>query len=170
MNRRKFIKTGLIGSVVLAAGGAWVVWRDLREADRRPGHDRVAAIVGAIAPVLLAGTMPDDPAQRGPAVARVATGVNEVIAGFPPAIAAEIEDLFRLLDIGVARRTLAGVSSEWSQAGPGEVKAFLEHWRTSRIGLLQAGYFALHDLVLGAWYADPSTWEALGYAGPPNVE
>ena len=24
--------------------------------------------------------------------------------------------------------------------------------------------------ILGAWYADSSTWDALGYAGPPNVE
>ncbi len=48
--------------------------------------------------------------------------------------------------------------------------AFLERWRWSRIALLQSGYFALHDLVLGAWYANESAWGMLGYAGPPNVE
>jgi hypothetical protein len=82
----------------------------------------------------------------------------------------EIADLFRLLDIRIARTLLAGVSTEWTDVDPAEVSTFLERWRTSRIALLQAGYFALHDLVLGAWYVDPSTWEAIGYAGPPNVE
>jgi hypothetical protein len=24
----------------------------------------------------------------------------------------------------------------------------------------------MHDLIIGAWYADPSTWEAIGYPGP----
>ena len=33
MNRRQFLKTGLLGGIALAAGGAWVVWRDVRDAD-----------------------------------------------------------------------------------------------------------------------------------------
>ena len=169
MNRRQFIKSGLIGSAVLAAGGAWVVWRDTRDADAA-GRDRVALIVGAVAPVLLAGMLPIDPLQQSAALMRVVSGVKEVIAGFPAAITSEIDELFRLLDIGIARRLLTGVSSEWAHADPVDVRAFLERWRTSRIALLQTGYFALHDIVLGAWYADPSTWDALGYPGPPNVE
>jgi hypothetical protein len=24
----------------------------------------------------------------------------------------------------------------------------------------------MHDLVLGAWYANPSNWAAIGYPGP----
>jgi hypothetical protein len=32
--------------------------------------------------------------------------------------------------------------------------------------MLQTAYHALHDLVLGAWYADPSSWTAVGYPGP----
>jgi len=93
-----------------------------------------------------------------------------VIATFPEAVQRELADLFRLLDIRIARRVLAGISSDWKNADPDEVAAFLERWRTSRIGLLQAGYFALHDLVLGTWYSEPAAWEAIGYPGPPNVE
>ena len=29
---------------------------------------------------------------------------------------------------------------------------------------------AVHDLVLGAWYAQPESWEAIGYPGPPEVK
>ena len=171
MNRRSFLKVGLLGSAVLGTAGAWVIWRDAKDADdRSPARDRVAMIIGAIAPVVLAGALPADPAQRADGIARVVTDVKAVIAAFPRAVQREIADLFRLLDIRIARRVLTGVPSEWTSAEPIEIAAFLERWRTSRIGLLQAGYFALHDLVLGTWYAEPATWEAIGYAGPPNVE
>jgi len=35
-----------------------------------------------------------------------------------------------------------------------------------RFALLRIAYHALHDLVLGAWYAQPSNWVAIGYPGP----
>ncbi len=46
------------------------------------------------------------------------------------------------------------------------MSAFLARWRDHRVALLQSGYQALHDLVAGAWYSDPSAWPAIGYPGP----
>jgi hypothetical protein len=170
MNRRQFLKTGVVGSAILAAAGTWVLWRDVQRSEARDPASRIATIVGAIAPVLLAGALPGEPAQRTDAISRTVKGVTAVIDTFPASVRQEIADLFGLLDIGLVRRVLAGVASEWTTPDPAEIAAFLERWRTSRIGLLQAGYFALHDLVLGAWYADPASWDAIGYPGPPNVE
>jgi hypothetical protein len=31
------------------------------------------------------------------------------------------------------------------------------------------GYQAMHDLVLGSWYADASSWDAIGYPGPTKL-
>lgn len=171
MNRRRFLKAGAIGGVVIAAGGAWVVWRDARDAEGAlPPHDRIALVIGAVAPVLLAGALSHDKARRDDDIARVIDGVRTIVRGFPVAVQGELNDLFRLLDIRAARRWLAGVSADWPAADPTEVAAFLERWRHSRIALLQSAYFALHDLVFGAWYAEPSSWPAIGYAGPPDVE
>jgi hypothetical protein len=171
MNRRRFLKAGLVGGAVLAAGGAWVVWQDVRNADASiPPHDRIAGIVGAVAPVLLEGALPEDPTQRESAIAAVTAGVKEVVAAFPPAVRSEVNDLFRLLDIRIARRLLTGISTDWREADPAAVKAFLERWRWNRIALFRTGYFALHDLVLGAWYANEAAWNQFGYAGPPAVE
>jgi hypothetical protein len=173
MKRRQFLKAGLVGGAVLAAGSAWIAWRDLRDArigdGDTPARDRVAIVTGAVAPVLLAGVLPIEPNAHRDGVARVIAGVKTIIEGFPAAVRGEIGDLFRTLDIRFARRLLTGVSRDWPDADPAEIAAFLERWRTSRIGLLQSGYFALHDLVLGAWYADPSAWDAIGYPGPPDV-
>lgn len=171
MNRRRFLQAGLVGSVVLVTVGTWVVWRDVRDADAgSPPHDRISEILGAVAPVLLAGALPADPAQRGSALTDVTISVKAVVAAFPPAVANEVSGLFRLLDIRIARRLLTGVSTNWRDADPADVKAFLERWRWSRIALLQTGYFALHDLVLGAWYANEPAWAAMRYPGPPNLE
>ena len=53
-----------------------------------------------------------------------------------------------------------------SASRPEQVSAFLQDWRLHRLGLLRTAYHALHDLVLGAWYAQPASWEAIGYPGP----
>ena len=126
-------------------------------------------VVGAVARVLVAGVRADD-ADRPARIGRIVDAVKTVIGAFPTAVQGEISDLFRLLDIRSARRTLTGVTADWSVADSREIAEFLSRWRGSRFGLLQSGYFALHDLILGAWYADSATWDALGYAGPPNVE
>src|SRR5207244_4021143 len=107
---------------------------------------------------------------RADAIKRVAIDVGNVIANFTPPVQSEVHELFALLDIGIARRLLTGVSRDWPEADAAEVIAFLERWRRSSIATLQSGYHALHDLVLGAWYASPATWTAIGYAGPPKMQ
>jgi hypothetical protein len=74
--------------------------------------------------------------------------------------------LFGLLALAPARRFLAGVPVSWADASLEQVGAFLQSWRLHRLGMLQVAYHALHDLVLGAWYADPLAWPAIGYPGP----
>jgi hypothetical protein len=96
-------------------------------------------------------------------------GIEQAVAGLAPNTRKEVDELFSLLTIAPVRRLLAGVSAPWAEAPPTEIAAFLERWRFSRFVLLQSAYAALHDLVLGAWYARPDTWEAIGYPGPPEV-
>ena len=61
---------------------------------------------------------------------------------------------------------LTGIAGGWANATPANVHAFLHDWRDSSFALLRSAYGALHDLVLGAWYADPASWDAIGYPGP----
>jgi hypothetical protein len=174
MNRRHFIRAGVVGSTVLAAGGAWMVMRDRSASSDTTStasqrQRRIDRIVGAIAPVILAGALPADIASRGEAVKRLTSDIGSVIANFSAPVQHEVHELFSLLDIGIARRVLTGVSGDWPDADPIEIAAFLERWRRSSLETLQSGYHALHDLVLGAWYASPATWAAIGYAGPPKI-
>lgn len=162
-SRRRFIQAGLVGSIMLAgAGGAW---RLLRPSDAPAAAEfrldaEARAALMAIVPVMIKGAV--QVADIPIAVDRVEHAVGTLTL----ATQKEVQDLFALLTLAPARRFLAGVSPDWPQASEEQIAAFLQGWRLSRFALLQSAYQALHDLITGAWYADESTWAAIGYPGP----
>lgn len=167
VSRRGFLKTGIVGALLIAAGGG--IYR-LARGPAAPGRfvmdGEARAAIDAIVPAMLDGALPTDAAERSAAIARATAGVQGAIGGLPLATQQEIADLFGLLALAPARRFLAGVPVSWAEASPDQVAAFLQGWRLHRLGMLQVAYHALHDLVLGAWYADPAAWPAIGYPGP----
>ncbi len=159
MQRRSFLKAGLLGGLALAAGGA--AYRQLRPAVPQrfaldaQGRAMLAALVPAITGL-------------APAPAALEAGIDRVaaaIAALPLRMQKEISDLFGLLAMGPTRRLLAGVPP-WQEATPQQVADFLQSWRTHRLAMLQTAYHGLNSLVIGSWYADAATWSAIGYPGP----
>jgi hypothetical protein len=166
-SRRSFLRMGGVAALVLAAGGG--VYRVVNgPAPPTPfvldGEARAA--IDAMAAAMLGGALPPDPSARAAAIASSTARVHQTILGLAPGAQKELRDLFGLLAIGPVRRLLAGVPEAWSSAPPHTVAAFLQRWRTHRFGMLAGAYAALHDLILGSWYADPANWAAIGYAGP----
>jgi hypothetical protein len=157
---------GALAAFALAAGGG------IYRATHGSSHQRFVldgearAALEAIVPAILAGTLPAAPEQRAAAIAATTARVHEAILGLPLATQKEVQDLFGLLALASARRLIAGVPVAWAAATPDQVAAFLQDWRVSRFGLLRSAYGAIHDLVLSGWYADPSSWPAIGYPGP----
>ena len=164
--RRTFLKAGALGALALAAGGG--IYRATHPPKLSPfaldGEARAA--LHAIVPAVLAGALPPGGAARDTAITGAISRVHQAILGLPLTTQKEVQDLFGLLALAPARRLLTGVSGGWAHADPAQVSAFLQDWRVHRLGLLRSAYGALHDLVLGSWYADPSTWAAIGYPGP----
>jgi hypothetical protein len=166
-NRRSFLKIGVAGAVALAAGGA--VYR-LAYAPA-PGHryaldGPAATLLTAVIPSMLGPVLPTEPAARAAAINQTADHVGGAIAGLAPASQKQLQDLFGMLSLAPVRRVLAGVSGGWDHASPDTVDAFLQSWRHHRLQTLQTAYLALHDLIIGAWYAQPANWAAIGYPGP----
>jgi hypothetical protein len=165
-SRRTFLKAGALGAFVLAAGGG--IYRATHPAAPTPfaldGQARDA--LHAIFPAILAGALPASGPARDAAVSTAIGRVHQAILALPLATQKEVQDLFGLLALTPARRLLTGVRGDWANANVAQVSAFLQDWRVHRLGLLRSAYGALHDLVLGAWYADPSSWAAIGYPGP----
>ena len=166
-SRRTFFKFGILGAVTLLAGGA--AYRALYTSAPLPRFvlDREAgAALAAIIAAMLGRALPAAPAERAGALVNATEGVRLAILGLPLTTQKEVQDLFSLLALAPARRFVAGVSGSWADARPDQVSAFLQGWRMHRFAMLQTAYLALHDLVLGSWYADAANWSAIAYPGP----
>jgi hypothetical protein len=167
VHRRTFLKVGALAALTLAAGGG--IYRATHPAgplQRFVLDGEAKAAIDAIIPAMLAGALPTEAAPRAAAISATTGRVHQAILGLPLNAQKEVQDLFGLLALGPVRRALTGVSGPWTGASEAQVGAFLQEWRFHRIGMLQTAYHALHDLIIGSWYADPSSWSAIGYPGP----
>jgi hypothetical protein len=117
---------------------------------------------------MLEGALPAGDAAMA-ARAEVVAGVDRAIAGLPPAVRSEVDELFSLLAFAPTRCVVAGVWSPWPEASRDSIAAFLGRWRDSRFALLRSGFAALHQLIMSAWYANPQAWPAIAYPGPPSL-
>ena len=167
MRRRSFLKLGVLGACALAASGAaYRLVRGPAPAGRFVLDGEARAALAAIVPAMLGSALPQEAPARAAALDGAIAGVDTAIHGLPLAAQQEVQDLFGLLALAPARRFVAGVKDGWHAADPAQVAAFLQAWRTHRLATLQTAYLALHDLILGAWYADAAHWAAIGYPGP----
>jgi len=161
------MKVGALAALTLAGGGA--LYRALHPAGQLQrfvlGGEARAAL-DAMVPAMLAGALPALPALRAAAISATTERVHQAIRGLPLNAQKEVQDLFALLALAPARRVLTGVSGGWPNANAEQVASFLQRWRFHRLAMLQTAYHALHDLIIGSWYADPSSWSAIGYPGP----
>jgi hypothetical protein len=166
ISRRTLLKAGIAGGAGLVLA-RWLYTSTAPMPTPSGTLDvRARAIVAAIAPVMLAGALP---AGNPVLLQEVVAGVERAIAGLPPAVRKEIEQLFALLTFAPSRVLIAGVWSPWHEAAPASIGAFLDRWRDSRLNLLRSAYDALHQLVFAAWYGNANAWPAIGYAGPPSL-
>lgn len=167
--RRRVIFVGVTGA--LAAGAAVVLPR-LRTSGAAPAgaglvvnhSDMLRAVALALLGPALAAAGPPRDAQ----IDSVLKACAALIDNLPASTRREIGDLFGLLAIKPAR-ALLGYGGDWPGADDKAVNVFLAGLRESSIGLKQQAYFALHDMVLGSFYADSATWGATGYPGPPKL-
>lgn len=170
VSRRTLLKIGVAGAAaLLLARWLHAATSAANEAPAVPSLDAdERAILAAITPAMLAGALPAG-AESSIALREALAGVEQAIAGLPPAARKELADLFSLLAFAPTRCLVAGVWKPWPEATRESIAAFLVRWRESRFSLLRSGYAALHQIILGAWYAIPRAWGPIGYPGPPSL-
>lgn len=168
MQRRTWLKLGLVSATALALVGGGLAlhapaWT--RAGLTAPGR----AVFGAIAAAVLDGSLPDEAPARQAALAAWFERLDDSIAALPPHTQAELAQLLTVLGSAPGRWALAGLSTDWPDASVAQVSAALQAMRHSRVALRQQAYLALRELTCAAYFADPGTWLALGYAGPLDV-
>ena len=167
--RRQFIKVGIASAALLAT----VRWLDRSEAAPAANHrflDSAAVVMtAAFVPVVLATSLPDEPAARAHAIREVVDAFDRAVSGLSPAVQKEVEQLFSVLRFAPSRVAFTGLWQPLEESSAEEIAGFLTRWRTSRFEIQRAGYQALTQLIQASWYDNPSSWAAIGYPGPPKL-
>lgn len=159
---------GVAAGTLLALGGGTL-------ALLRPGlkNGRLSStgreVFAAVAQAVLDTLLPADPAARARAIQAHLDRLDDTIAALPPAVQAEIGELATLLASAPGRLALTGLATDWPQAPTAEIQAMLQRLRLSSLAVRQQLYHALRNLTNGAYFADASTWPAIGYPGPRPV-
>lgn len=169
--RRGFLKKGLFGAVLLAAGGggAWLATRRTRPRSHPSLAGPFQVLTPAQAAVVLAVAeriIPEHPGFPRPGEVGLPAKVDAIAAMAHPATQKEIGQLVDLFESAL------GGLLDWSPRLFTECDAAgqdrrLWAWARSRIAVRRTGFRALRRLVCAAYYASPETWGAVGYPGPP---
>ncbi len=167
--RRSFLKRGLVGAALLAAGaGGWLGTRRTRPLAAAGGTLQVftpeeAAVLLAVADRLV-------PVRAGvprPAEVGLVRKMDGVAAMADPATQRDLRRLVGLFESALAGLVLDGQPRLFTGAPPELQDRRLRAWARSRLAVRRTGYRALKRLVYATYYASPETWPAIGYPGPP---
>lgn len=173
MNRRTLLKNSL-GITLLSLGGvsAYQVYRqslDKRTVETEDqllflsSHDVI--VLQALVPVMLSTRLIESKIS----VARIIGNMDSAIVRLPLPTQAELRELFDLLGHLLGRLLVANIWLNWSSADKQSIDSFLSDWRNSHLNLLQIAYKGLHKLIIASYYAQPASWRAIGYSGPPAI-
>lgn len=168
MKRRTLLTVGLATGLVLAVAGGSLA---LIQPARREGRltERGRAVFAALSPAVLDALLPLDETARRAAIQAHLGRIEATLAGMPPAMQAEVDELITLIGSAGGRLALVGLRRDWSEASTAEITSALQGLLESSLALRQQVFHALRDLTISAYMSDPSTWVAIGYPGQRPV-
>lgn len=165
MQRRTLLKVGITAGTLLALVGGTLA---LLKPGRRDGQlsDAARAMFTAVARAVLGPLLPQGAAAQAQALQAHLDRLQGTIAGMPPAMQSELDELVTIVASAPGRLALVGLRADWLSATDAEVSAALQGLRESSLALRQQAFHALRNITNASYFADRSTWSAIGYPGP----
>ncbi len=165
-SRRSVLKTGLLGTALLALGGTGLALFPTKEVGAPTSP--LLALSAKSFQVLVAVAARVVTAKGAKPVA-IAHGVDRVLSYALPETQDGIGNLLGLFENALSGLVLDGRILPFTRLSPASQDAVLQSWRTSRIPLRRLGYQALRKLTLAAYYMEESSWGPLDYAPPSGL-
>ena len=170
--RRRFVRLGLGGALLLSAGGVLAYQSSGYEVPRSVADGLYALsakeyrIVEAIASRMLRADEPGDgeEAYPSPEELGVAASIDVFVARLDAANRADLRRLLHVVEHVMPWG--AGFASRFTRLSGAEQDRVLEAMETSPIGLLRGAFNALKALCAMGFFSHPLTWGPLGYDGP----
>jgi hypothetical protein len=167
MNRRSFVKRGLLGGALLALGGSigLATWPSREAVRPRRKLQALDAQQFAILAAVAARTVEAPEADA----LEIAHRCDERLALAFPEAREDFGKLLLLLENGLAGLIFDGRAKPFTRLSPEAQTRALEHWRDSKLAVRRGGYAVLRRLTQSVWYAAPEGWAWTGYPGPPTL-
>ena len=167
MQRRTFLKRGLLGGALLSIGGGtalvfspgklhFLPTAPLKALDRKT-FNVMAAIAARV--VTVPGADP----------VAIAHTIDGALAFAVPEARHDIVQVLGLFDNALIGLLIEGQPHPFTRLdGPAQDAALLA-WRDSPLVLIRGAYRALKNLCTTSFYRKESTWALVGYPGPPEA-
>jgi hypothetical protein len=165
VNRRTFLKRGLIGGAVLVLGGGTLALLPTKEVVAAP--TTLAVLEPRAFQVLVAVAMRVVPPSVD--AATVAQGVDDLLRRAVPEAQRDFNKLLGLFENALPGLIFDGRVLPFTRLSPESQDRVLGSWRDSRIALRRNGYHALRRICLAVAYANEASWPALGYSPPTGL-
>ncbi len=170
LNRRKLLKLGLFGTVLLSTAGGIASLNGCSSDSPAQGYQQLRQsdlpMLRRIIPVVLSGSLPL--ADQEDTLQSVLRTLDNNLHHLSPSLNRQALQLFDVLTLGVTRGPLTGIWGRWENATDQGVRAFMQRWSDSTLGLLRQGHSALTNLVQLSYFTTPASWAQCGYPGPPR--
>jgi len=169
LGRRDFLRLGTTASLALglSAPVAGLLTGCSSSAPPAQGYRHLrasdVALLAPLAPVALAGALPEDTDPERPL--RVLDGL---LHHFSPGGRKVLFQLLDLLQLAPARWYLTGTWAAFGEQSEEELKATLTAWSRSNSGFARVAQNAAIKPMMIAWYSEPDIALKTGYPGPPE--
>ncbi len=174
LDRRKFLKRGLVGGGLLALAGTLPFAFRTTAPGPQPRRalrlltQKEYSVLAAVAARLVpgGGAAPSWPSAEA---VDCAGKIDALLATVHPDVGGDFRRLLRLFESGFLGTFVAASPRPFTRAAPADQDARIEAWRRSRLTVLRGGYQALKRLTHAAYYSSPEVYARIGYPGPPVV-
>ncbi len=167
MQRRAFLKRGLLGGTLLAVGGgtAFALYPSrirftAREALRVLDAKSFNVMASIVARVVTA---------EGADPVAITHTIDQALARAVPEAQHDIVQLLGLFENALTGLLLDGRLKPFTQLDGNAQDAVLLAWRDSRLVLRRGAYKALKNLCTTSFYRKESSWHLVEYPGPPDA-
>lgn len=169
MRRRRWLKWGALGTVVVVTAGAGLALTTPKGLVQGRLSPPAREVLSAVARAVLDGRLPSSSAERVAAMNAHLQRFESTVGAFPRGVQDEIGELLMLLGTTPGRLGLSGLREAWATASTASVQQALQSMRESSLKPRVQAYHALRDLTHAAHYADAAHWNELGYPGPRTL-
>jgi hypothetical protein len=170
LNRRLFVKYGLLGGCALGLGGLGLTLQKGRPTDAPEGGLKSlsprqwATLVAAVAVI-----NPGSEKLASAVALKTARKMDRLIASLDPDLQGELGLILSLLENPIAGAIFDGNFRPFSSLSAKRRSEVIKAWQVSSINLRRAAIKSLLGLVHSCYWSQPETWAHMGYPGPPAL-